>query len=124
MAGQITGISTLSGTTGLFGTISTTNNTNVGLPTQGIACGTGDTLILASGTNNPSGTYPYSLEINTNSLWYSVPSGASHNFYDNGTNTITIYSTGTMTNGETNNMFVCGLKINGSDGNTTAEIDN
>jgi hypothetical protein len=96
MAGQITGISTLSGTTGLFGTISTTNNTNVGLPSVGVAGNTGDKLILAAGTNNPSGTYPYSLGINTNSLWYSVPSGASHNFYNNGTNTLTIDSTGNV----------------------------
>jgi hypothetical protein len=99
MAGQITGISTLSGTTGLFGTISTTNNTNVGLPSVGIAGGTGDKLILYAGTNNPSGTYPYSLGMNTNTLWYSVPSGASHNFYNNGTAITTISSTGLRTTG-------------------------
>ncbi len=66
MLRQITGISTLSGTTGLFGTISTTNNTYVGLPSVDIAGGTGDKLILYAGTNNPSGTYPYSLGIYTN----------------------------------------------------------
>jgi hypothetical protein len=52
MAGQITGMSTLSGTTGLFGTVATTNNTNVGLPSVGIAGGTGDKLIFWAGTGN------------------------------------------------------------------------
>jgi predicted heme/steroid binding protein len=79
MVGQITGISTLSGTTGLFGTLSTTNNTNVGLPSVGVAGGTGDKLIIYAGTNHPSGTYPYSLGINTNSLT------------DPNTNSITVY---------------------------------
>jgi hypothetical protein len=58
VSGQITGVTNLSGSTGLFGTISTTNQTNVGLPSVGIAGGTGDKLILYDGTNNPSGNYP------------------------------------------------------------------
>ena len=87
MAGQITGVTSLSGTTGLFGTVLTTNNTNVAIPSVGVAGGTGDKLILAAGTAT---LYPYSLGINTNELWYSVPSGASHKFYNNGTNTLTI----------------------------------
>jgi hypothetical protein len=32
--------------------------------------------------------------INTNSLWYSAPSGASHKFYNNGVNTLTIDGSG------------------------------
>ena len=79
--------------------MSTTNNTNVGLPSVGVAGNTGDKLILAAGTNNPSGTYPYSLGINTNSLWYSVPSGASHIKYVNGTAIATINSTGLTVTG-------------------------
>ena len=75
MSGQITGVTSLSGTTGTFGQITTTNNTNVGLPNVGVFGGTGDKLILWAGTNNPSGTYPYSLGINNSTLWYSVPSG-------------------------------------------------
>ncbi len=36
-------------------------------------------------------------------MWYSVPSGASHNFYNNGVNTLTIDSTGlTNYNSSTN----------------------
>ena len=64
MSGQITGVTTVNGTTGIFGTVSTTNNTNVGLPSVGIAGGTDDKLILYARTNNPSGTYPYSLGMN------------------------------------------------------------
>jgi hypothetical protein len=76
LAGQITGVTTISGSTGLFGTV-TTNNTNVAIPSVGVAGGTGDKLILAAGTST---VYPYSLGINTNTLWYSAPSGASHKF--------------------------------------------
>lgn len=91
MTGQITGVTTLNGTTGIFGTISTTNNSNVAIPSLGIAGGTGDKLILYPGT---ASIYPYSIGINNSVLWYSVPSGASHKFYNNGTNTVTIDSTG------------------------------
>jgi hypothetical protein len=93
MAGQITGVTTLSGTTGLFGTVSTTNNTNVAIPSVGVAGGTGDKLILRAGT---ASICPYSLGINNSTLWYSVPSGASHKFYNNGVNTLTIDSTGNI----------------------------
>ncbi len=40
MAGQITGITTQNSTTGLFGKVSTTNNTNVGFPSVGVTGGT------------------------------------------------------------------------------------
>ena len=83
MSGQITGVSTLNATTGLFGTIATTNNTNVALPSLGVQGGIGDKLIFYAGTPT---NHPFSLGINTNSLWYSVPSGASHNFYIGGGN--------------------------------------
>ena len=49
MAGQITGVTSFSGTTGLFGQIATTNNTNVGAPTQGVLGGNGDKLIVWAG---------------------------------------------------------------------------
>ena len=47
MSGQITGISTLNGTTGIFGQLFTTNNTNVNIPAVGVAGGTGDKIIFA-----------------------------------------------------------------------------
>ena len=46
MTGPITGVRTLNGTTGIFGTIATTNNTNVVIPSVWVAGGTGDKLIL------------------------------------------------------------------------------
>lgn len=76
------------------------NNTNIALPTTSINGGNGDKLILRSGA---IGVYPYSLGINTNNMWYSVPSGASHNFYINGGTAITsISSTGLSTIGTIN----------------------
>ena len=93
MTGQITGVTTLNGTTGIFGTVLTTNNTNVGLPNVGVAGGTGDKLILYAGTAT---SFPYSLGINTNTLFYSVPANASHKFYNGGTNTLTIDSSGNL----------------------------
>jgi hypothetical protein len=39
MTGQITGVTTISGSTGLFGTVATTNNTNVGVPSLGAGPG-------------------------------------------------------------------------------------
>jgi hypothetical protein len=78
MTGQITGVTTLNGTTGIFGTISTTNNTNTNTPQLGIYGGTGDKFILYTGTVS---VHPYSLGINNLVLWYSVPSTASHIFY-------------------------------------------
>ncbi len=44
------------------------------------------------------------MGINTNELWYSVPSGASHKFYNNGTNKLTINSSGNLGIGTTNNI--------------------
>jgi hypothetical protein len=51
MAGQITRITTLTGTPGLFGKVSTTNS-NDGLPSVGAAGGTNHKLILYAGTAN------------------------------------------------------------------------
>jgi hypothetical protein len=99
--------------------MSTTNNTKVGLPSVGVADGTSDKLILAAGT---ASIYPYSLGINTKSLWYSVPSGASHIFYHNGVNTLSLSSSALTTNGNID----CGggIVINGSNAfYTTTTID-
>ncbi len=41
---QITGVTTFRGSTGLFGTLATTNFTNINIPSLGIAGGTGDKL--------------------------------------------------------------------------------
>ena len=94
MSGQITGISTLNASTGIFGNISTTNNTNVGNVGIGTFGGIGDKIIIATGSST---TYPYSIGINTNTIWYSIPSGASHKFYSGGVNTLTLDNLGNLT---------------------------
>lgn len=88
MSGQIIGVTTLSATTGIFGTLATTNNTNVGAPTKALYGGIGDKLIFYTGSPD---VYPYSFGINTNELWYSVPNVANHNFYCGGNNILSIY---------------------------------
>ena len=94
--GQITGITTLNATTGLFSTIATTNNANLAIPAVGAAGGTGDRVLLWTGSAT---VHPYSLGMNSSTLWYSVPNGASHIFYVNGSAIATISSTGVSNNG-------------------------
>jgi hypothetical protein len=96
MTGQITGVTTLNGTTGIFSTVSTTNNGNANTPQLGVFGGTGDRFILYVGT---ASVHPYSLGINNGVLWYSVPSGSSHIFYVGGNPITTISSTGLSTTG-------------------------
>ena len=50
-----------------------------GLPMTGTYGGLGTKLILSAGT---SVTTPYALGMSANALWYGVPSGASHVFYN------------------------------------------
>ncbi len=95
MTGQITGITTLNATTGIFGTISTTNNTNANTPQLGAFGGTGDRIILFVGT---ASVHPYSLGINNGVMWYSVPSTSSHIFYVAGNPIATISGTATIVN--------------------------
>ena len=65
------------------GTIYSTSNiyvTNgqVNTPQLGTLGSTGDRLILYQGTGS---AYPYSLGINTNTMWYSVPTNSQHQWY-------------------------------------------
>jgi hypothetical protein len=68
------------------GTIHTTsnvyaNNGQTNTPQLGTIGSTGDRFILFNGTGS---AYPYSLGISTNTMWSSVPSGAQHQWYVNG----------------------------------------
>jgi hypothetical protein len=68
------------------GTIFTTsnvyaNNGLTNLPQFGTIGSTGDRFILWPGSGS---THPYSLGMNTNTMWSSVPSGAQHQWYVNG----------------------------------------
>ena len=77
LGGTING--TLNCTTGIFNSLSTTSNTNQAIPSVGNFGGTGDKLIISAGTST---SYPYSLGIETNSLWMSSPN--SIKLYNNG----------------------------------------
>lgn len=82
-------------------------NTGTGAPTIATWGGSGDRLILYQGS---SPTYhPYSLGINANKLWYSVPTGAYHSFFINGTEYVTINSTGSL-NVVSNDTYIASFK--------------
>ena len=109
MTGQITGVSTLNATTGIFGQVATTNNTNTGAPSFGVFGGTGDKLILWAGAVGT--TLPYSLGINASTLWYSVPTGATHKFYSGGGNPkMTILGNGNIGIGTDNPNYILHIR--------------
>ena len=87
------------------------NTSGVAIPSMGTYGGTGDKLILYPGG---SSTYPYSIGISPASLWYSIPSGALHNWYVGGVPYVNLSNT-QLTVG-TNN---CSM-VNATVGNTLA----
>jgi len=74
-------------------------NSGLNTPQFGFYGGIGDRLVLWKGD---AGAYPYSLGMNGATMWYSVPNGAIHNFYVNGTSTYQINSTGATLTGALN----------------------
>ena len=86
----------VSATGTITGTTLSAINTNLAIPAVGAAGGNGDRLILWTGS---AAAHPYSLGMNSSTLWYSVPSGASHIFYVNGGAIATISSTGISNTG-------------------------
>jgi hypothetical protein len=66
------------------------NNGSAGPPVIAQFGGSGDRIILFGGGAT---AYPYSLGINSSTLWYSTP--ANHTFYCNGINMLTLTSSGT-----------------------------
>ena len=85
------------------------------MPTIGVSGGNGDRIILWPGS---ASGYPYSIGINSSTLWYSAPAAASHQFYNNEVNTKTIDSTGNVSNGPSNYKHADGLRIGGFDVST------
>jgi hypothetical protein len=76
-----------------------TNTTVYAAPAAGTYGGNGDKIIFWPGVT--PNVYPYSLGINSNTLWYSVPSGATHKWYIGGASTMQIASNGTVCIGTT-----------------------
>jgi hypothetical protein len=70
------------------------NSALTGIPTNGVYGGDGTRLILSVGTSDNT---PYSLGINGSTLWYTVPTGASHVFYIGTTERVRINSDGNLT---------------------------
>ena len=60
---------------------------NVSAPVLGVNGGAGTRLILWPGTVS---TYAYALGIDSWTLWYGVPAGGSHRWYDGGTERMTL----------------------------------
>ena len=79
---NINNIGTLNATTGIFGSISTTTNTNKSAPSIGYFGGIADKIILAAASSQIN--YPYSIGINLSSLWNSIPASNTFDWYING----------------------------------------
>jgi hypothetical protein len=84
-SGNITQLNTINGTTAIFGTVATTNNTNEAVPSKGNFGGIGDNIIIKTGSST---TYPYSIGYETNALWMSAEDNI--NFYNKGVKTLTL----------------------------------
>jgi len=84
---NITNLNTINGTTGIFGSISTTNNANEAIPSVSNFGGLGDKIIIKTGS---SITYPSSIGIENNALWIS--SQDNINFYNRGIKSLSLTS--------------------------------
>lgn len=65
----------------------TIDRSTVATPTVGYFGGTGDRIVFYKGTPT---TLPFSIGINTASLWYSVPVNCTHDWYVNGVKTMSL----------------------------------
>jgi hypothetical protein len=86
----------LNGANDMTGKLTVLNGAGLNTPQLGDYGGTGDRIIL---WKTGAGNYPYSFGMNNNTLWYSVPNSAIHNFYVNGTSRYQISSTGATVKG-------------------------
>jgi hypothetical protein len=85
------------------------SNSSISLPSVGILGSIGDKLIIKQGGVS---TYPYSIGINTNELWNSVPSGTAYRWYINGTANLQLNSTGLICTGTiTQNGSISDIKF-------------
>jgi hypothetical protein len=67
--------------TSRFTGVMNADTSTLAVPASGTTGGTGDRIILSQGS---AGVFPYSVGVETNGLWMSVPTGASHRWYVNG----------------------------------------
>ncbi len=93
-------------------------NGGAAVPSLGLNGGTGTCLVLYQGT---ASVHPYALGIDSSTLWYSVPTGASHKWYVNGANTMILNSSGNVGIGTTNPSSI--LHIKKTNNNNYIKID-
>jgi len=74
------------------------HNGNTSAPSLGTIGGSGDKILLWGGS---ASAYPYSLGINTNNMWASVPSGAYFSWYESGSEVMRVNSSGNVGIGTT-----------------------
>jgi hypothetical protein len=109
---QLTGISFGTGTTqtitGLFeieiygddntniiSIVNISNNNGLSIPSMASAFGSnGDRIILRSG--NKDTIYPYSIGLNSNTMWFSVPTNGTYLWYSNLTSNMFLNNIGTL----------------------------
>ena len=91
------GIGTATANTALdvYGKVNINNISGLNTPQFGNYGGSGDRLILWNGGVS---IYPFSLGMNGSTLWYSVPASSYNKFYNGGVNTLTIDSSGNLSN--------------------------
>lgn len=82
---------------------------SVSLPQSGINGSVGDRLILYQGG---PGIYPYSIGVNTNDLWFSIPDNSTYSYYINGDKKLLINTNGNIGIG-TNDTQTYKLYVNG-----------
>jgi hypothetical protein len=70
-----------SGANSMTGKLTVLNADALAIPATGISGGNGDRIIIRNGS---TGVYPYSIGLNTNNFWFSVPSDGSYSFFMNG----------------------------------------
>jgi hypothetical protein len=86
---HVNGTSKFANTLNIDSNVIMTTNTVFNNPVNGVNGGTGDRIILRSGT---ASTAPYSLGLGTTSLWAVVPSNAQHQWFVGTTATMALSS--------------------------------
>ena len=76
--------------------LNTTGNTVVGSPTMAVNGGAADRVVLWPGTST---SYPYSLGMNSSTMWYSVPGGSFHQLLVNNTEVMRVTAGGVSQTG-------------------------
>jgi hypothetical protein len=90
--------------------ISFCNNLSLSTPTTGIEGGNGDRLVLYRGG---TGVYPFSVGINSSTLYNSIPNNAQYLWYHNGTSWMSLSNglLGVGTSNQTEKIEVIGGKL-------------